>query len=130
MEIGGLLSPPKNLCNLNNNNPKLLFTGKDQIKIVNILNTMTGYIGMKLDSKYEFIIKHVTDVLSKIVRPKEEYDEYAGDWFEGLRNNGNQSPYMSITAYVHENLRSKVPSICHIDGSARLQTPQVCPCPG
>ena len=48
--------------------------------------------------------------------------EEAGQWFEGLADGGNESPFMSITAFVKEVVRSQVPSICHIDGSARLQT--------
>ena len=48
--------------------------------------------------------------------------EHAGDWFEGMSNGGNESPYMSITASVRSECRARVPSICHIDGTARLQT--------
>ena len=48
--------------------------------------------------------------------------EEAGDWFVGLINNGNESPYMSLTTDVREERRKEVPAVCHIDGSARLQT--------
>ena len=48
--------------------------------------------------------------------------EEAGDWFDGLSNHGNESPYMSITASVSAHRQSVVPSICHVDGTARLQT--------
>ena len=49
-------------------------------------------------------------------------DEFAGDWFDGLANGANDSPFMSITTAVKESRRAAVPAICHIDGSARLQT--------
>jgi hypothetical protein len=48
--------------------------------------------------------------------------EDAGEWFDGLKNGGNESPYMSITTGVKKDKQSIVPAICHIDGSARLQT--------
>ena len=104
---------------LNNNNPKLLFTGKDQIKIVNILNTMTGYIGMKLDSKYEFIIKHVTDVLSKIVRPKEEYDEYVkimkqkgkGKRIQSYEDNYNSFLILVTLSFIVVSVQTSIPSL-------------------
>ena len=49
-------------------------------------------------------------------------DEFAGDWFEGLQNHGNASPFMSLTATLKEDKAAEVPSVAHIDGSARLQT--------
>ena len=48
--------------------------------------------------------------------------EHAGDWFVELQNDQNMSPYMSFTATVIPDKASLVPSICHIDNSARLQT--------
>lgn len=48
--------------------------------------------------------------------------EDAGEWFDDLKNGGNESPYMSITTGVKKDKQSIVPAICHIDGSARLQT--------
>eukprot|EP01041_Mallomonas_annulata_P006504 gene6504-13133_t len=45
-----------------------------------------------------------------------------GDWFDDIENGENASPYMSLTAVVKEGRREEVPAICHIDGSARLQT--------
>ena len=48
--------------------------------------------------------------------------EHAGDWFEGLKNGGNESPYMSLTANFKKDKLSQVPAVAHIDGSARLQT--------
>lgn len=46
--------------------------------------------------------------------------EEANDWFEGLPVDG--SPYMSITAPARRGALSKVPAVCHVDGSSRLQT--------
>ena len=52
--------------------------------------------------------------------------EHAREWFElGDGSSGFAglaSPYMSITASVREDKRHLVPSIVHIDGTARLQT--------
>jgi hypothetical protein len=48
--------------------------------------------------------------------------EYAGDWFVELENDQNMSPYMQFTATVAPDKVSMVPSICHVDNSARLQT--------
>ncbi|CAM9169288.1 unnamed protein product [Pylaiella littoralis] len=46
--------------------------------------------------------------------------EEAGEWFEGLPPDG--SPYMSITAPAKTGVSKKVPAVCHVDGSSRLQT--------
>eukprot|EP00607_Mallomonas_marina_P004701 CAMPEP_0182429260 /NCGR_PEP_ID=MMETSP1167-20130531/25631_1 /TAXON_ID=2988 /ORGANISM="Mallomonas Sp, Strain CCMP3275" /LENGTH=419 /DNA_ID=CAMNT_0024612669 /DNA_START=325 /DNA_END=1584 /DNA_ORIENTATION=- len=46
----------------------------------------------------------------------------AGDWFQDLTNDQNVSPYMSLTAFVRPERRDEVPAVCHVDGSARLQT--------
>lgn len=50
--------------------------------------------------------------------------EEAAEWFDLGENvlNDNVSPYMSITAMVHEDKRSKIPAVTHVDGSSRLQT--------
>jgi hypothetical protein len=64
--------------------------------------------------------------------------EHAADWFTAassisMNSNANilgpiitsgtvESPYMSMTALVRAEKRALVPAICHIDGSARLQT--------
>ena len=45
-------------------------------------------------------------------------EERASDYFE---LNGYKSPYMLLVAQVHESMRH-VPSITHVDGSARIQT--------
>ena len=49
-------------------------------------------------------------------------DEFVGDWFEGLQSHQNESPFMSLTATVKEGQQGLVPAICHVDGTARLQT--------
>jgi predicted NodU family carbamoyl transferase len=49
-------------------------------------------------------------------------DEYAGDWFEGIRNSANESPYMSLTAQIKAVHVETLAAVSHIDGSARLQT--------
>jgi len=54
--------------------------------------------------------------------------EAVPDWFEVTRSGPSeggaavQSPYMSLTLPVLPSRRAQVPAICHIDGSARLQT--------
>jgi len=49
-------------------------------------------------------------------------DEHVGEWFEDLQNGENASPYMSLTATVRPERESEVPAVCHVDGTARLQT--------
>ncbi|CAM9461412.1 unnamed protein product, partial [Ectocarpus fasciculatus] len=46
--------------------------------------------------------------------------EEAEDWFEGLPADG--SPYMSLTAPAKPGVAERVPAVCHVDGSSRLQT--------
>ena len=56
--------------------------------------------------------------------------EHATDWFDLGKidpddvgdDSKNKSPYMSLTAMVHENKRSQIPAVTHVDGSSRLQT--------
>jgi predicted NodU family carbamoyl transferase len=51
--------------------------------------------------------------------------EYATEWFdmgEQDGDNDNKSPYMSLTAMVHEDKRHLIPAVTHVDGSSRLQT--------
>jgi hypothetical protein len=49
-------------------------------------------------------------------------DEHVGEWFEDLQSGENASPYMSLTAKVRREKAGLVPAICHVDGTARLQT--------
>ena len=46
--------------------------------------------------------------------------EEAEGWFEGLPPDG--SPYMSLTAPARPEVVGKIPAVCHVDGSSRLQT--------
>ena len=39
-------------------------------------------------------------------------DEYSGDWFEGLANNANQSPYMSFTGDPPGSVVIYIPPLC------------------
>lgn len=53
--------------------------------------------------------------------------EESNDWFdlgddEILDDVSNMSPYMSMTAMVHEDKRKLIPAVTHVDGSSRLQT--------
>lgn len=50
--------------------------------------------------------------------------EYAKDWFDlgDTSSDSNKSPYMSLTATVHEKKRKLIPAVTHVDGSSRLQT--------
>jgi predicted NodU family carbamoyl transferase len=51
-------------------------------------------------------------------------EEYASEWFDlgDTSVTSNKSPYMSLTAMVHKDKRSKIPAVTHTDGSSRLQT--------
>jgi carbamoyltransferase len=51
-------------------------------------------------------------------------EEHAADWFDlgDTSADANKSPYMSLTAMVKEDKRSKIPAVTHVDGSSRLQT--------
>ena len=44
------------------------------------------------------------------------------DWFEPAEANGGRSPFMLFVYDVREGRREKIPSACHTDGSARVQT--------
>jgi hypothetical protein len=46
--------------------------------------------------------------------------EHVREWFDV--SDKNLSPYMSLTCAVKDEKRELVPAICHIDGTARLQT--------
>lgn len=49
-------------------------------------------------------------------------DEHVGEWFEDLQSGENASPYMSLTATMRPEREAEVPAVCHVDGTARLQT--------
>lgn len=51
--------------------------------------------------------------------------EEAFNWFDlgvAAPSDDNSSPFMSITAMVHEHRLGKIPAVTHVDGSSRLQT--------
>jgi carbamoyltransferase len=52
--------------------------------------------------------------------------EEASNWFDlgpsVLPDDQNVSPFMSMTAIVHESKRARIPAVTHVDGSSRLQT--------
>jgi len=44
--------------------------------------------------------------------------EYADEYFE----NYHESPYMDKTLRIKEAMRDRIPAVCHVDGTGRLQT--------
>ena len=69
-------------------------------------------------------------IINSLIKEREWYrplapsilDEHVSEWFDNLSSNNNISPYMSITGYIKPVKQSIIPAVCHIDGSARLQT--------
>lgn len=45
-------------------------------------------------------------------------EEHAGEYFDM----GSPDPYMLVVASVHPEKRSIIPSVCHVDGTCRIQT--------
>ncbi len=45
-------------------------------------------------------------------------DEYADDFFEDYQ----PSPYMDKTLKIRQSMQQKIPAVCHVDGTGRLQT--------
>lgn len=66
------------------------------------------------------------DIINEKVKHRQWYRPFApsilkedtSDWFERDVN----SPYMTAVIKFKEEVRDKVPAVCHFDGSARLQT--------
>jgi carbamoyltransferase len=48
--------------------------------------------------------------------------EAFGDWFQRADSNGGDSPFMLFTYPVRPEQAARIPSACHSDGSARVQT--------
>jgi carbamoyltransferase len=48
--------------------------------------------------------------------------EAFADWFERAESNGGESPFMLFTYPVRPEQAGRIPSACHSDGSARVQT--------
>ncbi|MDN3922348.1 carbamoyltransferase family protein [Roseateles violae] len=55
------------------------------------------------------------------VAPAVGAEDFA-DWFEPAGANGGSSPYMLFTYRCKAERRARIPSACHSDGSARVQT--------
>jgi len=55
------------------------------------------------------------------VAPAVLHEAFA-DWFEPADANGGRSPFMLFVYDVREGRRQRIPSACHTDGSARVQT--------
>jgi carbamoyltransferase len=45
-------------------------------------------------------------------------EEQAGAWFEGA----DISPFMLFVHHVRKDRRARIPAVCHVDGTARIQT--------
>ncbi|MBK1711357.1 carbamoyltransferase family protein [Rubrivivax gelatinosus] len=54
------------------------------------------------------------------VLPLEDF----GDWFEPATANGGEAPFMLFTFQTRADRLARIPSACHSDGSARVQTVQ------
>jgi len=55
------------------------------------------------------------------VAPAVLHEAFA-DWFEPAEANGGRSPFMLFVYEVRAGRRERIPSACHTDGSARVQT--------
>ncbi len=70
--------------------------------------------------------RNMKDILNSKVKHREWYRpfaplvtaEHAGKYFTSV----DDIPYMSVICYTREEYRDALPSITHVDGSARLQT--------
>lgn len=79
--------------------------------------------------------KNIRKYINEIIKEREWYrplapsvlNDFVPEWFEG--SDANYSPYMSITSQVKVDKQPLVPAICHVDGSARLQTVTKEDCP-
>ena len=66
------------------------------------------------------------NILNKKIKKREEFrpfapvilEERAGDYFELL----GKSPFMLLAAKVKDEVKDKIPSVVHVDGTARIQT--------
>ena len=71
-------------------------------------------------------IKNMRDILNYKVKHREWFRPFAPvctyEDAEKFFTNEGEIPYMSVICYTREEFRDKLPSITHVDGSARLQT--------
>ena len=94
----------------------------------------------RIESNRQFINEHVKE--REWYRPlaPSVLVEHVNEWFEPVRDadEGSSqnpfnpfnppsttailSPYMSVTARIRDQYQSRVPAVCHIDNTARLQT--------
>ncbi|MFA9441922.1 carbamoyltransferase C-terminal domain-containing protein, partial [Uliginosibacterium sp. sgz301328] len=49
-------------------------------------------------------------------------EERAADWFRCVRPSGRVAPFMLFIFEVIEEQASRIPAVCHVDGTARVQT--------
>jgi carbamoyltransferase len=70
--------------------------------------------------------KNMKDILNKRIKRREPFrpfapsilEEHTGDYFE----KAHPSPFMSYVYRIHSAQRDRIPAVCHVDGTARLQT--------
>ncbi|MFH1868870.1 MAG: carbamoyltransferase C-terminal domain-containing protein [Candidatus Omnitrophota bacterium] len=66
------------------------------------------------------------DILNAMVKRREEFrpfapsilEEYTGEYF----THSHPSPFMSFAYNIRDEKRKAIPAVCHVDGTARLQT--------
>lgn len=103
-----------------------------QIDIVQFLKTCSlykalGHRSILADPRKKGLVRFINQHVKKreSFRPfaPSVLVEHAADWFDlGDTGVSDKSPYMSITAMVHEKKRALIPAVTHVDGSSRLQT--------
>ncbi|AOZ10600.1 carbamoyltransferase [Cupriavidus malaysiensis] len=49
-------------------------------------------------------------------------EERAGDWFEAGRPGDGSAPFMLFVYRVRPERAARIPAVCHVDGTARVQT--------
>lgn len=70
--------------------------------------------------------KDMRDILNARIKHREAFrpfapsvlEEYTGEYFE----HSHPSPFMSFVYKVRDEKREDIPAVCHVDGTARLQT--------
>lgn len=70
--------------------------------------------------------KDMKDILNKRIKQREPFrpfapsilEENTGDYFK----KSHPSPFMSFVHSIKENKKNTIPAVCHVDGTARLQT--------
>jgi len=66
------------------------------------------------------------DKLNREIKHREEFRPFAPSVLKEFQSEyfelEDDSPYMLLTSLVHENKRSLIPAVVHVDGTSRLQT--------